>query len=395
MFNFLGLGRSGKPPATATVVDLGTTEAKAAVVDLMTFNPTLLGFARGSYPEGALLSGLVSDWGQFVGTVGEVLRTSSLTVGFIPQDLVYSLSGEFIKSFTVDLLIHRRTHGVIRGQEKLEIKKEVERLLTLEVQKEFLALTGNPQGQFKVIQRSLVGLETLPGTRVDALTSIHEPEFKASFAISFISRQTERLLMKLTQDLKKRWFLTCDQTFMVGELLKRQDPGLSAAFLDLGGQVSDVVIFYRGRVLGERTIPLGGKDLTELLSQAFRLPLAEAEIKKKEGNLLTVENTIEYWALLFQGLEKALKEISAAPIPATWPLYFWGGAAELDSLRSQALEKFLKTHPQSILRNMSWQKLSGAAFKANFSSEKEKPDEFQAVLATVSLIPQRYATSEL
>lgn len=384
-----------KNPAHVMVVDLGTTEVKAAVVDLMTFNPTLLGFARGSYPEGTLLSGLVSDWEQFVSSVSEVLRVACQTVGFIPRDLVYSLSGEFIKSFTADLLIHRRAAGPIKGPEKLEIKKEIERRLISEIQKEFLNLTGNPRGQFKLVQKSLVGLETLSGTKVDALGSIREAEFKASFTVSFISRQTESLLKKLAHDLKKRWFLTCDQTLMVGELLKRQDLNLSAVLLDLGGQVSDTAIFYRGRVLGERTIPLGGRDLTELLSQVLRLPASEGETRKKRGDFLSLENTNEYWSLFFRSLEKALEEISETPMPSSWPLYFWGGGAEPDLLVAQALERFLEAHPQSLLRNLAGQKLDSAIFKDNFLSEKEKPNDFQGVLATVSLIPQRYATSEL
>lgn len=380
MFNFLNFSQRQKRPSSAAVVDLGTHSVKAAVVDLTTFNPTVVGFGKEVYPENTLLSGLVSSWEDFTQTVAGALRQASLSGGFTPSEIVYSLSGEFIKSLTVELLIHRAQTGPIRGKEKIKLEKEMDRLLRIEVGAEFAKITGGEAGNFRIVEKNLVDVRLPQGASLEGLSSILESEFEAALNVSFVSDQSFKLLKRLTADLKKDWSVSFDQLATLTASFKKKEPHVSAVFLDLGGQVCDLAVVSRGRILGERTLPLGGRDLTGLLAEVPGLSLAEAEDKKLEA----------YGRFFCQSLEAALADILGGARPTNWPLYYWGGAA-FSPWWQRGGEAHLRLYPHSLLAGLVWQKLNLDLPEFISPGNLEKNEDPEPVLAVVSQLAQKYA----
>lgn len=402
MFDFLKANKKLRRPSNVAVIDLGTHAAKAAVVDLTTFSPSLLGFGQEVYPENTLLSGLVSNWEDFTKTVAAALRQSSLAGGFTPLEINFSLSGEFVKSLTMELLVHRTNAGPIRDFEKAKLEKEMARLANVEVSKEIIKTTGLPAADFKIIEKNLLGLSLPQGALVESLSGVFEPDFIATFNVSFISLQSFNLLKRLARDLKKNWTLSFDQTASVISLVKKKEPQVSGVFLDFGGQVCDVAVVSRGRILGERTLPLGGRDLTQILAQSLGLSLETAESKRLEsltGRAGLSEPSelpwdfpvLEVYGQFFcESLEITMGDLLGSEVLPNWPVYYWGGASQSDWWVT-SLENHLGRFPRSLLKSLVWQRLTDDSLEINFSPSIEKPNAFEPILAGVSQLLQKYA----
>lgn len=369
MFDFLRFHIPRSRPETAVVIDLGTSAAKAAVVDLTTFNPTLVGLGKETYPEGAILSGLVANWEQFVSTVAGALRQASLPGGFTPSEVVYSLSGEFIKTVSVELSIHRPRSGpLIQGEER-EIEKEINRLIRLEITKEYQRITGASSGDVKVVEKNLLGLASPKGVMLESLRSILESDFRASFLVSFISGQTEKLLRRLTADLKKNWSGTVDQMTAVVLSLKDQEPNISAVFLDLGGQVTDLAVVFQGKIVGERTLPLGGRDMESTVEPGAK---------------------VSFEQFFCRALERALVDILGERELPAWTLYYFGGLAHSPWWKD-LFSNFLEKNPQSVLRSLTPQMLEVSSFKNLPLVTPERILDFEPFLVTAARLSQKYA----
>ncbi len=382
-----------KKPASLAVVDFGTTAVKVAVVDLTTFNPTVLGLAKDYYKNGTVLSGLVANLDDFLSTLRSAIRRASLTGGFTPQDFVFSLSSEFIKSITVDLKIQRETDGKIKGGEKHRIEEEINRLVFAEAATEFERVTGNPSPDFKIVEKRVVQLTSLDGVLLEGFDSILEKNFKAEVGLSFISQQTDRLLTYVIHTLKRRLAFTSAQMINVVTLLKRGYGNFSAVVVDGGGQVTDVCLVDHGRILGIRTLPLGGKDLTEELAEKFNLSWEQAEEKKLAEAAYTPEmgDFILFW---WSSLERALADLVR---DSSWPsfkVYLFGGASKPHLLKP-SLEDFLKAKPNSNLRALNFEYLEPKIYKNVVSIKGELVNQFEAVLATVGQVPEWYVSNNI
>jgi cell division protein FtsA len=296
-------------PQNVAVLDFGSSSVKSAIIDLTTFRPTLLGLGEEPFKSTTILSGLVSDLDDYLQTIRNSIRKASFSCGFTPRDFVFSLSGEFVKTLTVDLKIHREVSGPIRVSEQDKIIKEVGRLVDREIGLEFPKITGNPNQSFRHIERRVLSLESLTGVRLENLSSVLEQDFTATVLVSFISHQTEGLLQKVVGDIKRNLLFKTSQMSSTVSFLKKSDGNFSAVLVDFGGQVTDVCLVINGRIIGTRTLPLGGRDVTLELQDRFRISEEEAESKKVKGEFV-LEDTKDLLFFWIRGVNEALSSIS-------------------------------------------------------------------------------------
>lgn len=380
MFNF-GLGQKQKDnPENVVVLDFGSQSAKAAILDLSGFRPVLLGLGEEFYKEGTILSGLVSDLDDFLATVRNSIRRSSSACGFTPNHLVFSLSGEFVKTFSVDLKIHRAVEGLLAGPEEDRVLKEINRLIFREVELEFQRVTGNPRPDFKIIEKRIINLETLSQVSLENLSAVREKDFVATVLISFLSSQTENLLAKVAADLKRRVLFKTSQTSNLVTLLKKSWGGFSAVLVDFGGQVTDVCLVLAGRIVGTRTIPLGGRDLTAELSLRLNISLTEAEQRKVSGDF-SFEEAKDFLSFWRQSLDLSLGDISENKSLPSLPYYLFGRSSFIAFLRDGSLGPSFKEVDQKIIKDA-------------LNVGDEKIDGFEPLLSTGAQVLENYVSSQ-
>ena len=63
----------------------------------------------------------------------------------------------------------------------------------------------------------------------------------------------------------------------------------STLLVDVGGQVTEYVIYYKGKPFLFGAVPVGGDSITNDLAQVFKISLSEAETIKKDYPLATLE----------------------------------------------------------------------------------------------------------
>lgn len=86
------------------------------------------------------------------------------------------------------------------------------------------------------------------------------------------------------------------------------------AIIDMGAEVTHVLITKEGLPWLSRTIPIGGDDFTEVVANSYSLQFEEAEeIKIKHGNLFNQENNLNQIDLLtnpYLGIEEILLSVA-------------------------------------------------------------------------------------
>ncbi len=86
------------------------------------------------------------------------------------------------------------------------------------------------------------------------------------------------------------------------------------AIIDMGAEVTHVLIMKDGLPWLSRTIPTGGNDFTEGIAQSFSIPIEEAEkVKIKHGSLNVKEidlNNIDLMSNPFLGIEEVMHSIA-------------------------------------------------------------------------------------
>ena len=396
MFNLPQFFRKTPKPQNVIVLDLGTHSVKALILNLTTFTPTVIGYGREFYKEGSILSGLVSDLEDFVRTTKRAVRQASLECGFAPRDLVFSLSGEFAKAINVDLIIHREKEGRLKDAEQRKIEGEVEKMAEREIQGEFTKVTGNPRSEFRIFEKRLLSLQTLNGIYLDGFDSIIEKSFKASFQVSFATLQTGRLLKHLVGEIKKNLWFSTSQIGNLVCLARKSFGSFKGVLVDIGGQVTDVVLVNEGRILGVRTIPLGGKDFSQLLSAKKNLTFEEAERKKisSEFEKSDIEDLLTF---LLNSLEMAILDL-APEFPKSFftPIYLFGDGSKLSHLKS-CFRPEAGDFPgkgAGILKNLELKDFDSSHLRGLLAVKEERFDGFSPILATGAQVLDIYVSNK-
>ncbi|MCL5003810.1 MAG: pilus assembly protein PilM [Patescibacteria group bacterium] len=389
MLNFLKNFSAKSKPQSIALLDLGTSSVKAAIVDLTTFTPTLLGFGEELFKNGTILSGLVSDLNDFQETAGRALRKASLACGFTPPGLVFPLSGEFVKSVTVDLEVKRPTAGRLGRGEKDKIEKEIKRQVAGEIKKEFSRISGDPSPEVESFYERVVSFESSDGIGLESLAAVIEPTFKVSVLASFASSPTRKLLEKISRGLNKKNLLVFDQTVGLLDLIKKTRGNFSAVLVDVGFQVTDVCLVSLGKIVGERTIPLGGRDLTINLCQKLGLTTEDAEERKRRGEFSPSE-AADFFKLWTYSLDQSLTEITQGSKFARIPVYFFGRGIKPENIR-EALGEFVKGSSTSFLNFLDVYGLDkGLTPEINYTGADNNHLSFLPLLSAVEVFQKSY-----
>lgn len=396
MLEFLKSAASSKRPQNVVVLDFGSSSTKAAIIDLTTFHPTLLGLGEASYQSSTFLSGLVADLPDFLQTVRNAVRQASFACGFTPHDFVFSLSGEFVKTLTVDLKVHRETSGLIKGPEEGKITKEIARLIDGEVARQFPKITGNPHPDFRIIEKGILNLESAEGIHLESLNALLEQDFKATVLVSFIGAQTEKLLQKISADLKRPVFLKTSQMSNMVSLLKKSSGDFSGILVDFGGQITDVGLVLNGAIMGTRTLPLGGRDVTLEISEKYGMSFADAEEKKERGDFAPedIKDFLFFW---LQSLGEALKVITEGHHFSKVPIFLYGGSGALSGI-SELVEQYAASTDAAVGRALTFesgfQGISQKALAGSLTLGEQKTQGYEPILAAGGEFLENYGANE-
>jgi len=233
-------------------LDLGSTHVQLAEVEFANKNAVaigtgvLTGFAKVPIPRGALENGQVID----VGAVSSAIRKAVSIVAPKSKEVIIGVGGESVVVREIEL------PEMPMAQLRSSLPFQVQDLLPMSIDESVLDFypTGSREGE---------GAATLRGIMVAAPKSLVSQNLKAVEAAG---------LKTLAVDINAFALLRAQ---LSGDLESRV-----VAFVDIGAQLTTVVICQAGQPRLVRTLSAGGHNVTDAVATAMRVDAQKAELIK-------------------------------------------------------------------------------------------------------------------
>jgi cell division protein FtsA len=250
------------------VLDIGTTKTSALICELTENGADLIGF--GSTPSDGLRKGVVINIENTVesikGAMGEAERVSGCSI----RSAYVGISGGHIRG--------QNSLGIvgIKGGEvdKEDVQRSIEaaKAVNIPTDREILhVLTQSFMVDDQDGIRDPVGMT---GVRLES--KVHIVTGSVS-AIQNVVKSVNRVGLEINE-------IILEHIAASEAVLTQDEKELGVAMLDIGGGITNLVIYYEGTVRATAVIPVGGHYITSDISTGLRTPLTEAErIKREHG----------------------------------------------------------------------------------------------------------------
>lgn len=324
-------------------LDLGTDTIKAALIQTSE-EGTIKILGRSEQKQG-----LTSMRGQKIADFDAVLETTNLAVE--SAELNSQSRAKKVILGTSGLI---QSVGMTVRLKRPEPEKEIsQKELNYLFQKIEEKTINPPMADLKQktgLDYELVGSEAtrygLDGQKLVTPLSLSGTTLEVSLLHNFCAKSDLTTLQSLASSLGLEIYgMNETATAITQTLLEGNEAGI---LIDIGGEITEVVIFKNGKIIGNKVFSLGGRSLSLMLSQKLNLSFEQVEKLKKDlaQGFLDAERARgvreiinEHFAVWVKGLETALGEFSEVrPLPALFLVT--GGGATLEEVKS-----ILISHP--------------------------------------------------
>jgi cell division protein FtsA len=275
-----GRAKEREAPAFCTILDLGTDQAKALVVELRGRESLVVGAGAARYEQHVSRQGGVPvDLQGMVQCCDRALRqaedmTETCCEGqVVPDWVVLCVPGCATTARTHSASVQRSDPAKRVSEGELgEVLRRVQRLALRELAEKSGPRPMETGSELELLETAVCGMWIdgrsvtsplgLPGTKLSA--AVLNVVVPASYS-GMVKQVIERLGLEILE-LASMWRALASAA--------RQKDGVC---VDVGGGSTDVVLLREGSAWATRSLPLGGSSFTAHLAGAFDLPWADAE----------------------------------------------------------------------------------------------------------------------
>lgn len=324
-------------------LDVGTKMAKALVsyVDFEAGSVTNLGVGRCEQEAGNIVGGKIVE----VDKVAEALRCAADDAAKMakvrPQEAVMGFSGNTIRIFTHAFEMEREDpQAKIDSSELREIVGEAYSRSLEEIERS-LAFRERQAG-FKVVSADIINF-SIDGYRVINPLSFKGGMVKVGISTSFVLMPDFDIISDISDRLNVKLLKVSYGPYAVIKAIGAEDSlNFSAIMIDVGGNITDVVLVKNGNIQNAGMFILGGRLFTRRLAHKLGLPEKSAEEikmkyaadrfaeveKAKIGKMLSED--IELW---LSGVQLVLGEAGAKFLLPS-KIFLYGGGSQLPGIAS-------------------------------------------------------------
>ncbi|MDR1059694.1 MAG: cell division protein FtsA [Clostridiales bacterium] len=229
--------------------------------------------ARSVIPCGGVKKGLIVDMEAVSGAISEAVRQAETGAGIKIGSAYVGVMGMY-----VDMRANRSS--MVNARENREIQgKDIERLLYAARD---VALPEDAQILY-VIPRQYV---------IDGYGGIMEPVGMVGVNVELEADIVAGKNMYISNIVScmSGAGVKIDGLVLSGEalgqmILSREEMEMGVILIDVGGSVTDVSVFKKGRLIMYESVPVGGDHITNDISIGMKMSYAEADKIKKDYNL--------------------------------------------------------------------------------------------------------------
>nr|MBN2277538.1 cell division protein FtsA [candidate division Zixibacteria bacterium] len=258
-----------------TGIDIGTTNLRAMITEVGEDSvPSFLGY--GSVRAEGLRRGVVVNMEKTVRAISKAVEQAEIDAEEHIETAVAGIAGDHIRSIN--------SHGVIavsRSDNEIgerDVKKAIEAASAIAIPADREIIHVLPQEYTIDEQSGIKNPVGMTGVRMEV--EVHIVTAAATSAKN-IYRSLERCEINI-----EHLVLQSLAASYAGITANEEDMGV--VLVDIGGDLTDVAVFYDGSIRHTGVVPLGGRNVTNDIAIGLRTTVDQAEkLKIKYGSALT------------------------------------------------------------------------------------------------------------
>jgi cell division protein FtsA len=323
-------------PSFRSVIDLGTEYVKALVVEVEEDRAVIIGQGiarhRGSYVS----AGAIGDLEAVIATCDQALRQAEDMTEevygrkVVPDQVVMGVPGPLVRGAAYTVRQQRSSPSRPVSQRELtQLLQRVQRLALQQLSQEFAS-------QELVLVDSSIAEIVVDGHGVTDPVGFRGENLAVTVFNALALRENLNGLRSIAEGLELESPLLVPESRVVVSFLQ----GSEVIGLDVGGRETEIFWSRNGGLLASRTMPLGGRAVSQRLAEGLHLSLQEAEtLKLSYGHSQINEAPSASVGEILSGavvvwLAEVERQLMALAGEGYLPhcIYLWGGGSELPEL---------------------------------------------------------------
>lgn len=325
-------------------LDIGTTNIKAVIVDVVGSRIKVIGAAREDQDLTDMAAGAIADIQAVVGNCSKALSAAEKEAGVRADRVVIGIAGELIKGVTNTVTIDRPKSVSPIGTDEFDamIKKAQSVAHGTALNEVSLELSGR-KTELRLINSALVSVE-IDGYRVTNPIGFQGGQADVQLYTAFAPLVHIGAIEQVASSLDLDILAVAAEPFAVARAIIGDDPGAtnSSILIDIGGGTTDIAVVRDGGLEGTKMFGIGGRAFTRSIARDLNVSFEEAEFMKlslsegvsgadKESIEDSLSKTLEVW---IQGVQLALSEFDWLDyLPSQ--ILLCGGGSGLEMLKSR------------------------------------------------------------
>lgn len=283
-------------PAHCSVLDLGTEQARALVLELRASECAVVGVGRAflRQPTGGM-SGSLADAPVLTRACDRALREAEdMTEQYcgrqvVPDWVVVGLPNRATTADTLAATIRRpNSERRVTDKELREAVKRAQRLALSQLSQTILPLQWRRQQELELLEAEVADI-LIDGRHVRNPVGVRGGTVTVAVCNVVASSPYLRIVEAMTELLGLGVLAMASGWQALAHTVVERD----AICVDVGGRSTDVMLVRNGKPWRTSSIPVGGREFTKLLAQGFNLPWTEAESLKLAYSLGSMDASSE------------------------------------------------------------------------------------------------------
>jgi len=323
-------------PSFHSVIDLGTEYVKALVVEVKEGRAIIIGqgmaLHKGSYASG----GAISDLEAVTAICDQALRQAEDMTEevygrkVVPDQVVMGVPSPLIRGAAYTVKQQRSSpKRPVSQRELTQLLQRVQRLALQQLSQEFASK------ELALVDSSIAEI-AIAGHRVTDPVGFRGEDLAVTVFNALALRESLDGLRDIAEGLELELPLLVPESQVVASFLK----GSEVIGLDVGGRETEIFWSRNGGLLASRTVPLGGRAVSQRLAEVLHLSLQEAEALKLSYSRDQISETIPAAVGEVLGgavgtwLAEVERHLMVLAGEGSLPhcIYLWGGGSELPEL---------------------------------------------------------------
>lgn len=248
-------------------LDIGTTKI-VTLIGEMDADGNIYVIGHGIAPTEGIRRGVVVDMEKTVKAINKSVKDAAMIAGVEVDSVTIGIAGEHIRSIN--------SHGVVavnRTDNEItiaDVKKSVEaaRTVAIPVDREIIHVI--PQEYSVDDQSGIKDPIGMSGVRLEVQAHIVTASVTTA---KNLYRALERCELAVDH-------MVMESLAASNSLLKESELEAGVILVDIGGDITNISIFYDGAIRHTAVVPLGGRNVTNDIAIGLRTPVEQAEALK-------------------------------------------------------------------------------------------------------------------